>query len=127
MVSSPARWRIRARAKVVLPAPRSPDSVTRSPGLSALATSTMSRWVKPSSGSTTEKLAPAGVVRSIAIACSWSCRRSLARLAEREDAGHGGPAADRGIERHRAAVQLDEGAHEGEAEARAAMARAEGV
>ena len=26
-----ARWRIRARAKVVLPTPRSPDSVTRSP------------------------------------------------------------------------------------------------
>ena len=52
-------------------------------------------------------------------------RRPLARFAEREDAGDGGAAADGGIERHRSAVQLDEGAHQRQAEARAAMARAE--
>ena len=48
----------------------------------------------------------------------------LGVLLEREDAGHRGAAADRGIERHRAAVQLDERAHDRQAEAGAAVARA---
>src|SRR5262249_14778585 len=49
----------------------------------------------------------------------------LGAVLEREDAGHGGAAADRRLKRHRAAVQLDEGAHQGKAEARAAVAGAE--
>jgi hypothetical protein len=53
---SPAKWRIMARAKVVLPAPKSPDSVTRSPGPSAAAMSTISRRVASSSASATVKL-----------------------------------------------------------------------
>ena len=48
--------RMSMRANVVLPAPRSPERVTRSPGSSALAISIASRWVACSSGSTTEKL-----------------------------------------------------------------------
>ncbi len=52
---------------------------------------------------------------------------ALARRFGREDAGHGGAAADRGIDRHRPAVQLDERAHQREAQAGAAVARAERV
>ena len=47
------------RASVVLPAPRSPESVTMSPGSITLAISTISRRVVCSSGSTAEKLASA--------------------------------------------------------------------
>src|SRR3954453_11585950 len=45
-------------------------------------------------------------------------------LLAREAALDGGALADDGIERHRAAVQLDERAHDGKTEPGAAMARA---
>ena len=54
-----------ARAKVVLPAPRSPDSVSRSPGSSAAAMSTISRRVASSSASATVKPQPPEVVGNI--------------------------------------------------------------
>src|SRR5689334_22409026 len=54
-------------------------------------------------------------------------RRLLLHAPQREDAGDGGPAADDRIELHAAAVQLDEGAHDREAEARAAVLGAERV
>src|SRR5262245_21420852 len=123
-----------ARANVVLPAPRSPESVIRSPGASALAMSIISRSVACSSGSTTEKLAPPGLVSSIAMAGRLPLARSrrgpLARLPDlpqREDAGDGGAAADRRIERHRAAVQLHERTHQRQPKAGTAMAGAERV
>src|SRR5215510_4736154 len=126
-----------ARTKVVLPAPRSPESVTVSPGLSAPAMSIISLRVASSSGSTTEKLEPP-VVSSMDIPARLtvlrdgqsnrgSRRRPLLGLPEREYAGHGGAAADRRIERHRAAMQLHEGAHQRQAKAGAAMPRAERV
>ena len=103
--------------------------------------SIISRSVACSSGSTTEKLAPPEVVSGIAMRGYPSSsmrseprpRRHIAdgalhhaavrspACAERENAGHGGAAADRGIERHRAAVQLDEGAHQRQPQAGAAM------
>src|SRR5437763_11150641 len=55
-----------ARAKVVLPAPRSPESETKSPGCSELAISRARRRVACSSGSTTEKLDVSAVVSTIA-------------------------------------------------------------
>src|SRR5215468_3038011 len=123
------------RTSVVLPAPRSPESVTKSPAWSELAMSVASRRVACSSGSATEKLDAAEAVR--AMACldvrsrghgrQESRRRSLGGVIEREDAGDRGAAADGGFERHRAAVQLDERAHQGQAEARTAVARAERV
>src|SRR6266550_3391004 len=126
-----------ARTKVVLPAPRSPESVTVSPGLSAPATSIISLRVASSSGSTTEKL-ERPVVSSMDIPAplaafrggrpnGGSRRRSLVGLSEREHAGNGGATPDRRVERHRATVQLHEGAHQRQAEASAAMTRAEGV
>src|SRR5215470_5072593 len=126
-----------ARTKVVLPAPRSPESVTVSPGLSAPAMSTISLRVASSSGSTTEKL-ERPVVRSMDIpaplaALCGGCphrgsrRGSLAGLSKREHAGDGGTAPDRRVERHRAAVQLHKGAHQRQAQAGAAMPRAKGV
>src|SRR2546425_5701377 len=113
-----------ARANAVLPAPRSPESVTRSPGMSEFARSIASRRVACSSGSATEKLDVPEVVSSIAME---SRRRALRPLVDREYAGHGGAAADRRFQRHRAAVQLDEGAHQRQAEAGAAVPRAERV
>src|SRR5262247_3455061 len=109
-----------ARTKVVLPAPRSPESVTVSPGLSAPAMSIISFRVASSSGSTTEKLEPP-VVSSMDMPAplaalragqpiQGSRRRPLLGLLEREYAGHGSAAADRRIECHRAAMQLHEGA-----------------
>src|ERR1700681_2520264 len=99
-----------ARANVVLPAPRSPESVTTSPGSSALAMSIASRWVACSSGSATVRLdgadAVGGVVRGIAMPAMISRRRLFGAVLEREDAGHRGAAADRRFERHGAAVQL---------------------
>src|SRR4051812_49225698 len=44
---------------------------------------------------------------------------------ERENAGHGGSVPDDRVEPHRTTMQLDEGTHDREAEARAAMLRAE--
>src|SRR5262245_38965514 len=126
-----------ARTKVVLPAPRSPERVTVSPGLSAPATSIISLRVASSSGSTTEKL-ERPVVSSMDIPAPLTAlcggrpnrgsrRCSLAGLPEREHAGDGGATPDRRVERHRAAVQLHKGAHQRQAEASAAMTRAEGV
>src|SRR5262245_26995432 len=114
-----------ARANVVLPAPRSPESVTRSPGSRALAMSIASRWVACSSGSTTEKLEVPDVVGSSAMMATISRRRALGPVVEREHAGDGGAATDRRFQRHRATVQLHERAHEREAEPGPAMARAE--
>src|SRR5215471_10378518 len=116
-----------ARANVVLPAPRSPESVTVSPGCSELAMSTASRWVACSSGSATEKLELPGVVGSNAMAATISRRGALGPVVEREDAGHRGAAADRRFQAHRAAVQLDEGAHQRQPEPGTAVARAERV
>src|SRR5262249_20790051 len=50
-----------------------------------------------------------------------------AAFAEREDTGDRGAAADRGVEIDRAAVQLDERAHQREAKSRAAVMRAKRV
>src|SRR5882672_3159133 len=103
-----------ARANVVLPAPRSPESVTTSPGWSAFAMSIARRLVACSSGMTTVRLdvagAVGGVIRGIAMAAMISCRRLLGAMLEREHAGHRGAAADRRFERHGAAMQLHEGA-----------------
>src|SRR5205809_6031841 len=107
-----------ARAKAVLPAPRSPESVTRSPGSSEFAMSIASRWVACSSGSATEKLDVPAVVRSIAMAAplaqavAGSCRRSLRLKIERKNARDSGAAAEGRFEPHRATMQLDEGAHQ---------------
>src|SRR5437867_11371822 len=127
---------MRARTKVVLPAPRSPESVTVSPGLSAPAMSIISLRVASSSGSTTEKLEPP-VVSSMEIPARLavlrkrpargSRRRPLLGLSERKYAGYGGTAADRRIECYRAAMQLHKGAHQRQAKAGAAMPRAEGM
>src|SRR5262245_24336687 len=126
-----------ARTNVVLPAPRSPERVTVSPGLSAPATSIISLRVASSSGSTTEKLerpvvSSMDIPAPLAALCGGrpnqgSRRRSLAGLSEREHAGDGGATPDRRVERHRAAVQLHKRAHQRQAEASAAMTRAEGV
>src|SRR5215813_10551566 len=123
------------RTSVVLPAPRSPESVTNSPPSSEFAMSIASRRVACSAGSATEKLDVAEAVsgmpcldaRSRGDRQQPSRRGSLGGVIEREDAGDRGAAADGGFERHRAAVQLHERAHQGEAEARAAVARTEGV
>src|SRR5215831_10746036 len=124
---------MRVRTSVVLPAPRSPESVTKSPPSSELAMSIASRRVACSSGNATEKLDVAEAVSGMACLDARargdrqqpSRRRSLGGMIEWEDAGHRGAAADGGFERHRAAVQLHERAHQGEAEARTAVARAE--
>src|SRR5262249_5329277 len=98
------------RTSVVLPAPRSPESVTKSP-----AGREWAMWIgggggAGSSGSATEKLEAADAVG--AMACldvrsrghgrQESRRRSLGGVIEREDAGDRGAAADGGFERHRA-------------------------
>src|SRR5258707_15643247 len=54
------------RTSVVLPAPRSPESVTKSPPWSELAMSIASRRVACSSGNATEKLDGAGAGRAMA-------------------------------------------------------------
>src|SRR5437870_13628467 len=110
---------MRAGAKVVFPAPRSPDSVTRSPGSSEFAMSMARREVACSSGSATEKLDVPAVVRSIAIAASPadsrdSCSRLLRAMIERKHAGDGCATAHGGFERHRPPMQLDTGAHQRE-------------
>src|SRR2546428_12393239 len=121
------------RTSVVLPAPRSPESVTKSPPWSELAMSIASRRVACSSGNATEKLDVAEAVS--AMACldarsrghgqQASRRRSLGGAIEREDAGDRGAAADGGFQRHRAAAQLHARAHPGEADAPAAAAPGE--
>src|ERR1700724_3747277 len=62
-----------ARAKVVLPAPRSPDSVTRSPGSSAAAMSMAKRTVACSFGNVTVKLVPPVALGNMA-APRYRCR-----------------------------------------------------
>src|SRR5260370_23175145 len=104
------------RRRVVLPARRSRESVTKAPPWRELAMSIASRRVACSSGNATEKLDVAEAVS--AMACldarspgdrqQASRRRSLGGVIEREDAGDRGAAADGGFERHRAAVQLHE-------------------
>src|ERR1700730_14826988 len=104
-----------ARAKGVLPAPRSPGGGTREAGASAFATDVGGAGVACSSGSATEKLDVPEVVRSTGTTTSMPAgsRRRLRRaVVEREDAGDGGPAPHRGFERHRPAMKLDEGAHQ---------------
>src|SRR5262249_8490501 len=121
------------RTSVVLPAPRSPESVTKSPAWSELAMSIASRRGGGSAGRAPRKARGAGGGRGEACPRARprahgrqaSCRRSRGGMIEREDAGDRGAAADGGFERHRAAVQLHERAHQGQAEARAAVARAE--
>src|SRR6202023_3084254 len=119
-----------ARANVVLPAPRSPDRVTRSPGSSELAMSTASRWVACSSGKATEKLEVPNVVSNIAATASIqpiSSRRSLGAMIEGEYAGHGGAASEGGFQRDGTTMQLDERAHQRKTQSRTTMARAERI
>src|SRR6516225_10559887 len=129
-----------ARAKVVFPAPRSPERVTRSPGSSEFAMSIASRVVACSSGSATEKLDAPDVVSSTGTArfhmtrpgeqppCCLpgaSRRRLLRAVVEREDAGDCGAAPHCGVERDRPAMQLDKRAHQRETQAGAAVVGAE--
>src|ERR1044072_1431368 len=131
-----------ARANAVLPTPRSPESVTRSPGLRTEATSDARRRVACSLGSAIEKLEAgetASIFRASLVAhdlvrkpvpnfrdhALLFCRRLLRRPSEREDAGDGGSAAHGRIELHRTTMQLDEGTHDREPKAGAPMRRAE--
>src|SRR5439155_23112831 len=121
------------RASVVLPAPRSPERVTRSPGSTVLAMSIASRRVACSSGSATEKLDVSDLVSAMASLaarsrehCHRGSRSALLRwLGQREYASDRGAPPDRRLERHRAAVQLHERAHQGKPQARPAVVRAE--
>src|SRR5258707_3662790 len=104
------------RTSVVLPAPRSPESVTKSPGSSELAMSIASRRVACSSGNATEKLDVAEAVSAMAFLDARSPgdrqqasrRRSPGGGVERGDASGRRAAADGGIQRARGAVQLRE-------------------
>src|SRR5215467_8138338 len=114
-----------ARANVVLPAPRSPDSVMRSPGSSALAMSIAKRRVASSSGKVSEKLAPAGAVNSMWV--SLLRRRQAGGFGEWENTRDRGALSHGGIDRYLAAVQFDKRADQGEPDSGAAMLRAEGM
>src|SRR6202012_3100081 len=87
-MSSPARARMSARANVVLPAPRSPDSVTRSPGSSAVAISAAKRSVASSFGNITLTLEPPAGVKSIKDALLFGGRQRDG-FAKRKGTGHG--------------------------------------
>src|SRR5262249_8685914 len=114
-----------ARANVVLPAPRSPDSVMRSPGSSALAISIAKRRVASSSGNVSEKLAPPGAVKSMWV--SLLRRRQAGGFGEWENTCDGGALSHGGIDRHLAAVQFDKRADKRKPDSRTAMLGAERV
>src|SRR3974377_2095519 len=96
-----------ARANVVFPAPRSPDSVTRSPGSSAPARSVAKRRVASSSGNVTVKLAPRGAVKSIAVPLLR--RRQVGSFGEGEGTCDGGALSQGRSDRHLPAVQFQIG------------------
>src|SRR5580700_11250403 len=125
MLASPARMRISARANVVLPAPRSPDSVTRSPGSSAAATSAANRCVAPPSGSVSVKLAPPGPVRSMDVPLPR--RAQPGGFGEWECTGDSGALSHRGSNGHRAAVEFHEGTNQRKADSGTAMLRSQRV
>src|SRR5215203_6585181 len=95
---------MRARAKVVLPAPRSPDSVTTSPGNKASATKAARRSVAVSFGSATAKLALSVLLATISPDLLGG--RTLGGMVEGETANDGGAASRRRVERHTAAMQF---------------------
>src|SRR5580704_2862764 len=99
-----------ARANVVFPAPRSPDSVTRSPGSSAAAISVMNRRVASSFGNVTAKLAPPGMVRSMGTPLLG--RRQRGGFTQREGTCHGSALSDSRLDVDRPAMQFHERAHE---------------
>src|SRR5262249_31230769 len=94
-----------ARANVVLPAPRSPDSVMRSPGSSALAMSIARRRVASSSGNVSEKLAPPGAVNSMWV--SLLRRRQAGGFGEGGKTCGGGALAHSRIDPYLAGLQID--------------------
>ena len=104
-----------ARAAAVLPAPRSPerDDVA---GPTSSARSAIRCAVAASFASAAVNVVGA-VIR----------RRCVRVLVDRKVAGDRGAFADHRIDAHLAAVQFDEGAHQRQAEAGAAMTRAVGV
>src|SRR6266536_1410289 len=79
--SSSARVRISARANVVLPAPRSPESVTRSPGARMAATSAASRRVACSFGKAQTTVVPRPTAESSFTVppCSSTNERTIER------------------------------------------------
>src|SRR5438067_1296195 len=104
------------RASVVLPAPRSPERVTRSPGSTVLAMSIASRRVACSSGSATEKLDVSDLVSAMASLAARSrehCHRGsrsalLSCLCQREYDSERGDQHDSRIERHGAGIDAGE-------------------
>src|SRR5690242_18799786 len=120
MAGSAASRRISARAKVVLPLPRSPVRVSMSPGSRMAAMSVAKRSSALSSGSAVAKLAAAAGIAAPGLGGGGAFGGMLGR----KQAGHGGAAAERRIEAHGAAMQLHERAHQRQAEAGAAVARA---
>src|ERR1700720_3114369 len=92
-----------ARAKVVLPAPRSPASAMKSPGSSMLATSAANRRVASSFGSA--NVEPGGSEEYVCMIIRPGCPYQFARAysaesgvgREREGAYHGGALPWNGI------------------------------
>src|SRR5215470_5859170 len=130
MAASFAKCAIMARTKVVLPAPRSPESAMKSPGSSMLATSTANRRVASSFASTT--VDPWGPQEYVCIVIRHDLPRLFGRVPrhlghEREGAYHGRSLSWNGIYPDGAAVELHEGAHDRQPKAGAAMMRAVGV
>src|SRR5262249_51573881 len=112
-----------ARANVVLPAPRSPDSVMRSPGSSALAISIAKRRVASSSGNVSEKLAPPGAVKSMGV--SLLRGGQAGGFGEWENTCDGGALSHSRIDRHLPPMQLDKRADKRKPNSGAAMLGAE--
>src|SRR5215472_13113498 len=108
---------------MVLPAPRSPDNVIRSPGSSVPAISAAKRRVASSSGNVTAKLAPRGAVKSIAVPLLG--RRQVGGFGEGEGTCDGGALSQGRCDRHLAAVQFHKRPHQRKADAGPAIARAE--
>src|SRR5215471_13494702 len=112
-----------ARAKVVLPAPRSPESVMRSPGSRAAARSVAKRRVASSSGNVTVKLGPVGAVKSIAVPLLR--RRQVGGFGKGEGTCDGGTLSQGRSDRDLAAVQFDKRPDQRKPDAGPAVARAE--
>src|SRR5215470_9844622 len=112
-----------ARANVVFPAPRSPDSVMRSPGSSAPARSVAKRRVASSSGNVAVKLAPRGAVKSIFFPLLR--RRQIGGFGKGKGTCDGGALSQGRTDRHLAAVQFHKRPDQRKPDAGAAIARAE--
>src|SRR5271167_1794832 len=118
-----------ARTSVVLPAPRPPESATKSPGAKRFARSTARRRVASSFASAIVKLAAPGGFDCIDV---WAvihlfggAERSGGR--DRKNAYHRSTLSRNRLDAHLAAMQLDEGAHDRQPETGAAMAGSLGV